>query len=71
MNIQKKKPSELPPLGDILKGDEIFQVTIPNIGTYKISANELREQLSINAMTEEELENLEHPIEGAFYATYE
>lgn len=25
----------------------------------------------INAMTEEELENLEHPIEGAFYATYE
>ena len=25
----------------------------------------------INAMTEEELENLENPIEGAFYATYE
>lgn len=29
------------------------------------------DSIRINAMTEEEFENLENPIEGAFYATYE
>lgn len=38
---------------------------------YNGALHNLFDTVRINAMTEEELENLEHPIEGAFYATYE
>ena len=35
------------------------------------SLRNIFDTVRINVMTEEELENLEHPIEGALYATYE
>ena len=39
--------------------------------TYGDALGSIFNVVRINAMTEEELENLENPIEGAFYATYE
>ena len=39
--------------------------------TFNGELNNLFDSVRINAMTEEEFNNLEYPIEGAFYATYD
>lgn len=71
MSTQKIKPSGFNPLEGDLSGDEIMQVTRPGVGTYKATAEQLRDYFSIIAMTEEEFNNLTNPVEGAFYGTYE
>lgn len=67
----KIKPSKTNPFEGEFDGSEIVLVTRPKIGTYKTTMAQLRDFFSINAMTEEEFNNLQNPIEGAFYATYE
>ena len=69
--IEKKKPSQLNNFDGDLQGTEIMQVTKPNVGTYKATTEQLREYFSIIALTEQEFNNLENPIEGAFYGTFE
>lgn len=70
-DIGKIKPSALNPFDGNFDGSEIVQVTRPGIGTYKATTSQMRNFYTIIAMTEEEFNKLENPIEGAFYATYE
>lgn len=48
-----------------------FNVENKELYIYNGSLHNLFDTVRINAMTEEEFSNLENPIEGAFYATYE
>ena len=70
-DIRKVKPSGLNPFEGDFDGTEIVQVSRVGIGTYKATTAQMRDFYSIIAMTEEEFNKLENPIEGAFYATYE
>lgn len=42
-NIEYKKPSALNPYDRAFTGEEIVQVTIPSVGTYRTTTNKLRE----------------------------
>lgn len=70
-NIEKIKPSKLNAFDGNFDGTEIVQVTRTGVGTYKATTAQMRNFYTIIAMTEEEFNQLENPIEGAFYATYE
>lgn len=68
--IEKIKPSKTTPFDGEFQGSEIVLVTIPKVGTYKTTLAQIRDY-AIEAMTEEELNRLENPQEGKFYATFE
>lgn len=69
--IEKIKPSKTNPFEGEFDGSEIVLVTRPKIGTYKATMAQLRDFYSIEAMTEDELNNIQNPQEGKFYATFE
>lgn len=58
--------------GDIVRADRVFfNIEDKELYVYNGSLHNLFDTVRINAMTEEEFENLTNPIEGAFYATFE
>lgn len=56
----------------VVRSDRVFfNIEDKELYVFNGSLHNLFDTVRINAMTEEEFENLENPIEGAFYATYE
>ena len=57
---------------DVVRTDKVFFcLANKDIYTYNGELRNIFDTVRINAMTEEEFNNLTNPIEGAFYATYE
>lgn len=58
--------------GRVPRTDRVFYcITDRGLYSYNGAMKDLFDTVRINVMTEEELENLENPIEGAIYATLE
>lgn len=55
-----------------VRGDKVFlNLNNKELYMYNVELRNIFDSIRINVMTEEELENLENPIEGAIYATLE
>lgn len=57
--------------GKVRTDRAFLDVSTKNFYVYNGQLINILDTVRINAMTEEEFENLKNPIEGAFYATYE
>jgi hypothetical protein len=58
--------------GDNVRRDKVFfNLNDKELYVFDGDLHNIFDTVRINAMTEEEFNNLQNPIEGAFYATYE